>query len=176
VERTGISWNPRKWFENDYELTLWCEHPEHWHPVEPSYPLPEAKKWVRNLAPYARRLVQAMKLTLPVIGTGLKAFGDDDKKESIESITSRIDFTEEVFKAIDDMDFKENRGPDMDINGITQASGSMLREFHALLHHLDSSKKWAGLRRVQATTGDWYWVCKDHYRFYDPGLPKLPNS
>jgi hypothetical protein len=40
----------------------------------------------------------------------------------------------------------------------------------------DQSRTFGGLRRVQAATGDFLWVCPDHYRGYDPGLPVIPQN
>ena len=51
--------------------------------------------------------------------------------------------------------------------------GAGLRELLSLLLDLDKSRKWGNLRRVLTPTGDYLWLCRDHYPEYDPGLPKL---
>ena len=60
---------------------------------------------------------------------------------------------------------------------ISHVEGAALREFHALLNEIDKKKTWGGLRRVVAkATGDVLWVCRKHYKIYDPGLPKQPKQ
>ena len=56
----------------------------------------------------------------------------------------------------------------------TRVEGSGIRELHALLDSLDPSRKWGGLRRVLTSAGDYLWLCEDHYKDYDPGLPEIP--
>jgi len=34
-------------------------------------------------------------------------------------------------------------------------------------------RRWGGLRRVLAPTGDYLWLCPKHYRIYEPDPPKL---
>jgi hypothetical protein len=43
-----------------------------------------------------------------------------------------------------------------------------------LLFEHDHMRAFGGLRRVQAPSGDFLWVCADHYPDYDPGLPSIP--
>jgi len=40
----------------------------------------------------------------------------------------------------------------------------------------DPARAFGDLRRVQAPSGDFLWVCTDHYPEYDPGLPVIPQS
>ena len=52
-----------------------------------------------------------------------------------------------------------------------------LRAFHDLLEHVGWKPGAASLRRVtDKRTGDILWVCPEHYKIYDPGLPILPPS
>jgi hypothetical protein len=55
------------------------------------------------------------------------------------------------------------------------AEGVALRELRVLLFEHDHFKVFGGLRRVHAPAGDFLWVCADHYRDYDPGLPDLSS-
>ena len=56
---------------------------------------------------------------------------------------------------------------------VTRAEGAGLRELHSLLLELDPAKSWGGLKRVLTPAGDYLWLCPEHYREYEPGLPKL---
>jgi hypothetical protein len=59
---------------------------------------------------------------------------------------------------------------------LTVAETDALRVFRSLLFGQDSAKSFGGLRRVQSPSGDFLWVCSDHYAEYDPGLPEIPGA
>jgi hypothetical protein len=52
-------------------------------------------------------------------------------------------------------------------------SGADLRVIYELLHMLDESHYWGGLRQTTAPEGDILWLCPKHYKVFDPGLPDL---
>jgi internalin A len=45
-----------------------------------------------------------------------------------------------------------------------------------LLFGLDEKRAFGDMRRVQSPSGDFLWVCANHYPEYDPGLPVIPTS
>ena len=57
---------------------------------------------------------------------------------------------------------------------LTEAEDRALRAIRAVLFQLDGMRALGGLRRVQAPSGDFLWVCADHFTEYDPGLPRVP--
>jgi hypothetical protein len=57
---------------------------------------------------------------------------------------------------------------------LTPAEGAALRAFRQFLITTDRARRFGGMRRVQAPSGELLWVCPDHYPTYDPGLPTLP--
>jgi hypothetical protein len=59
------------------------------------------------------------------------------------------------------------------VSRLTPAEGQALRALRVLLFRQDQNRAFGGLRRVHAPSGDFLWVCADHYRHYDPGLPRL---
>lgn len=67
-------------------------------------------------------------------------------------------------------------GPAMDqaSSDLSPAEGEALRALRVVLFQLDKLQAFGGLRRVQAASGDYLWICAQHYRDYDPGLPTLP--
>jgi hypothetical protein len=66
-------------------------------------------------------------------------------------------------------------GTDSPLEGTLSQSqeGSALRALHALLVELDPQKNWGGLKGVATPTGDYLWLCPEHYEEYEPGLPDL---
>ncbi len=53
------------------------------------------------------------------------------------------------------------------------AVGADLRGVRQLLNELDPYRKYGGLRRMLATSGEYLWICPMHVEEYDPGLPDV---
>jgi hypothetical protein len=148
-----------------YELTLWCEHDGHWHPIEPSFPIPESKEWFKKIAPVARLVVNMLKLGLPVVGTATGVLVGED---AFKTYKPYVEFTEGLVKATPERDLKIHRGPDLAARGVTRPDDFSLADLHALLIKLDARKSdtaFGGLRRVEQN-GAYYWVCEEHYPAY----------
>jgi hypothetical protein len=60
--------------------------------------------------------------------------------------------------------------------GLTRAEGAGLRALRETLLRVDEARAFGGLRRRQTPSGDFVWVCPQHYAEYDPGLPSLPDT
>jgi hypothetical protein len=59
---------------------------------------------------------------------------------------------------------------------LTPAEGRAARAIRVLLFEHDRMQAFGDLRRVQTPSGEFVWVCADHYPDYDPGLPSIPGS
>ena len=124
------------------------------------------------MAPYASLVARALKLAMPLaaLATGI----------ALDDITTKIVQPEVRFMETLAQEFLKGK---LDVpkqggalqHGLSQAEGAGLRELQRLLLDVDPSRKWGGLSRVQNAAGDLLWVCADHYREYDPGLPVLPE-
>ncbi len=53
--------------------------------------------------------------------------------------------------------------------------GFELREFHDLIEDQIKGRHWGGLRRVPTDSGDFLWLCPDHYKDFVPELPVIPT-
>ena len=72
------AWNPKRWVELDYELTLWCEHSENEHPWdEAKFELRQSRERLVKAAPYIRFVGTAIKYGVPVAGAGVGMMLDD---------------------------------------------------------------------------------------------------
>jgi hypothetical protein len=60
-------------------------------------------------------------------------------------------------------------------NQLSPAQGQALRGIRQVLFKQDPMRSFGDMRRVQAPSGDFLWVCTDHYAEYDPGLPLIPE-
>ena len=56
---------------------------------------------------------------------------------------------------------------------MTGAEGAGLRMLRAVVFEHDPAQYFGGLRRVVTSSGEFLWICPNHYSDYDPGLPAV---
>lgn len=149
-----------------YKLTLWCEHPGGEHPwSRAEYSFTRPKQWIVTIAPYLRILSTVLRSTVPVARAALGVALTDKEYKDIDKKLALME------ALIDDI-------PD-DIAsttiGYAGAEGAQLRALRVLLGELDPSSNFGDLRRFITPSGDYLWICSEHHREYDPGLPILPG-
>jgi internalin A len=153
------------------KLRLWCEHPGCEHSVGQPMEFKKSKDWFRKVAPYLDVVARTLRLVVPLAGPAVEiALSDSDAKLVAPELKEMEKVCAYFLAGQLDAGFDGSKTHE----GFTRAQGSALREFQVLLLEVDKSKTWGGLRRVQASTGDYLWVCPEHYAQYDPGLPRLP--
>ncbi|MEV4639071.1 COR domain-containing protein [Actinoplanes sp. NPDC049548] len=152
-------------------LTLWCEHPGEWHPWHPaSYQLRQEKEWLSQAAPYVNFLLKSLRLVVPVAAA---VAGVILPKPDVDDISAQIDLMKSVADQLPhQIGSAEREGEKLD-SKLTVAEGAALRAFRALLFRYDDSRYFGDLRRVQAPSGEYLWVCPHHHQEYDPGLPAI---
>jgi hypothetical protein len=158
---------------DEYVLTLWCEHPGHWHPVRSAtYRFDKPREWLVRIKPYGSLVLSILGLVVPISGAVEGVVSSADKREraaqEIELMRSVLD--EKPASPPDDDD---DTAADEDLATLEPAEGHGLRQFRALLFSLDIGRHFGGLRRVHAASGEFLWVCPAHYSKYDPGLPTI---
>ena len=162
--------------QQHYLLTLWCEHPGAEHPCPTAtYALDPAKKWFANIAPYARLVVKTLQLVVPVAAAldiaALPTARRDDAKARLDVMKSIVDDLPDIPPDLNDREWEGYR----QATRLTQAEGQALRAVRRIIFEKDPDHAFGDMRRVQSPAGDLLWVCADHYREYDPGLPVLPQ-
>lgn len=161
-------------YQQHYRLTLWCEHPGYWHPwPHASYPLDVPEHWFTRIAPYAALVVRTLKFAVPLAGN-LAAVALPS--EQLARIQADLQLMGTLVANLPGKPSQDLASTAMDqaSTDLTPAEGQALRALRVVLFQLDKLQAFGGLRRVQAPSGDFLWVCVEHYRDYDPGLPTLP--
>lgn len=153
-----------------HELTLWCECPDRWHPVDAAtYEVRMPKKWRTTIAPYADLVVRTLQLAVPVAAAaaGL-AITDDATTKKIELMKAMVEALPNGMKTtdFDDRSWKQ----------LVNSRAGAHREIRALLLDIDPVQRFGGLQRYVTAEGDFVWICPEHRHLYDPGLPDLPAS
>ena len=167
--------------QEHYELTLWCEHPGAEHPcVEATYSIDQDKKWFAEIAPYARLVVKTLQLAVPVAAAldlvALPTARRDDARARLDVMKSIIEDIPDIAPDLVDRELalSEFADPQQVASQLPRAEGQALRFVRRIIFEKDPDHAFGDLRRVQSSAGDLLWVCADHYREYDPGLPVLP--
>jgi internalin A len=159
---------------NYYKLVLWCEHPGQWHPwPAATYHIHQPKEWLVRVGPYANLVLKALRLVVPVAIAGITFTGEELRyaAQELDAMKRLVDILpRELEKKQVDLQSPELHG------SLTPAEGAALRAVRVLLFKQDEPRVFGRLRRVHAPSGDFLWVCTDHYPEYDPGLPSLPSS
>jgi internalin A len=163
-----------RFHQRHYRLTLWCEHPGHWHRwPDASYDIDPPTEWFAKVSPYLKLIFKTLQILVPLAGSIAVASLPADQ---IESANAHLDLMRTV---IDDLP-SESHDPlgEADLGEPDErrrrAEGEALRAIRAIVFDKDTLRAFGGLRRVQDPAGDFLWVCKNHYPEYDPGLPRLP--
>ena len=160
-------------YQHHYRLTLWCEHPGYEHPWEPAaYDLDPPKEWFTRIAPYAVLVFRTLQLIVPAAGAVTVASLPQAQQATAQA------YLQAMGTVLDDLPSTAERpGPDSGLTAtsgqLTAAEGEALRALRAIIFEHDPLRAFGGLRRVQAPSGDLLWVCENHYREYDPGLPVI---
>ena len=160
--------------QRHYWLVLWCEHPGHWHPCpDASYSVDKPREWILRIAPYAIIVFKALQLVAPiasaVAGVVLTPTELQNAQNELRLMTALIaelpstePETEPDFAALETS------------RQISPAEGAAWRAVRLLIFEHDPTRAFGDLRRVQAPSGDYLWVCPGHHAEYDPGLPHVP--
>ena len=160
-------------YQHHFRLTLWCEHPGYEHPWEPAnYDLDPPKEWFTRVAPYAVLVFRTLQLIVPAAGAVTIASMPQAQQPTAQA------YLQAMGTVLDDLPSTAERpGPESGVAApsgqLTAAEGEALRALRAIIFEHDRLRAFGGLRRVQAPSGDLLWVCEDHYREYDPGLPVI---
>jgi len=155
-----------------FHLTLWCEHSGYWHPCPDGvYTLDRPKEWLQQISRYARPMFMVLRHAVPLAGAFAGVMLSQDQ---LDSAKHELDLMEAL---MDELPIPNNDAQSLSsaTTGTqpTAAEGAELRGVRQLLHEIDPYQRFGGLRRVQATSGEYLWVCIDHFSEYDPGLPSI---
>jgi internalin A len=160
-------------YRHYYRLTLWCAHPGYWHPWDKAtYRINPPKEWFSRVSPYAQLIVKTLQLVVPLAGSIAVA---SLPTEQIERAAAHLEMMKTIVEALPGETTKElTSALGLATGQMTAAEADALRALRVLIFERDPLRKFGGLRRVQNTSGDFLWVCPEHYSEYDPGLPMVP--
>jgi hypothetical protein len=163
-------------YQRHYRLTLWCEHPGYWHPwPQGSYQLDVPEHWFARIAPYAALVVRILQLAVPLAGNLAAMTLTSDQLNRVQADLQLMGTLVADLPGKDGQNLAST-AMDQASSHLSPAEGEALRALRIVLFQLDKLQAFGGLRRVQAASGEFLWICAEHYRDYDPGLPTLPDT
>jgi hypothetical protein len=159
-----------------YRLVLWCEHTGHWHPwYAASYSLDQPRDWLVRIGPYASLVFKALRLVIPVaVAVTDMALTNEQLQHAQLELEAMTILAEGLPDQL--IEVREEAIASEYVNQLTPAQGQAARALRIALFEHDHMRAFGDLRRVQAPSGDFLWVCAEHYPEYDPGLPSIPES
>jgi len=164
-----------KFYQRHYRLILWCEHPGHWHPwPAASYSLDQPSNWLVRIGPYATLVFKVLRLVVPIAASVTGVVLTD---EQLKNAHNELQLMTTLVAHLPDHAVGDRRNIITleSASQLTLAEGQALRAIRVLLFEHDYIRAFGGLRRVQAPSGDFLWICAEHYSEYDPGLPDIPE-
>jgi internalin A len=162
-----------RFYQRYYQLILWCEHPGHWHPwPTASYSLEQPRDWLISVAPYVTLVLAGLRTVAPIAAAAAEVAMP---ARQFEHAKPQLELMESLIEALPGQLIKD-QPQFVNADGLTQAEGEAARALRAVLFEHDRVRAFGGLRRVWSPSGDFLWVCTDHYPEYDPGLPRFPGS
>jgi internalin A len=160
-------------FATHYRVQLWCQMPDCPHPLGEWYDLPQPKDWLIKLKPWMSTILQTLQFIIPAAGVAQSFVPQEVWKKAEDQFAAMTELVA-ILPDVKDK-FREYDLPERE-HSAARISGAGLRVIYELLHHLDSSHKWGGLRRTTTPEGDILWLCPTHYKVFDPGLPDLSGK
>ncbi|MGC4754856.1 COR domain-containing protein [Micromonospora trifolii] len=163
-------------YKDHYRLTLWCEHSDRWHSWQAAtYDVDVTKEWAAAIAPYANIVVRALRLLGPV---AVAVGGATVSEQTMKDLQPDLELTKTLLASLP-AHIPEQRAGDIEAQDpakLTRAEHEASRALRSKVFELDPTRHFGGLRRAQTASGEFLWICPEHYEDYDPGLPKIPRQ
>jgi internalin A len=162
--------------QRHYRLVLWCEHPGHWHPwPAASYAIDQPRERILRIAPYATLVFKALQLVAPIASAVAGVILTPDELQHAQNEIQLMTTLITAFPS-QEADDQPDLATAASAHQITLAQGQAWRAVRNLILEHDPGRAFGDLRRVQAPSGEFLWVCPRDHLQYDPGLPGIPAS
>jgi hypothetical protein len=160
-----------------FRLTLWCEHPDHWHPwANATYDFDQPREWLVKVSPYANLVLTILRSAVPaaaavagVVMTAEQLKHANSELRLMTTLASELPHLEPGTSAAWPLE-PSSDGP------TAQAQGQAMRAIRTVIFEQDPPRAFGDMRRVLTAAGDYLWICPVHYGSYDPGLPAIPGT
>ncbi|UCG54878.1 MAG: hypothetical protein JSV32_01270, partial [Dehalococcoidia bacterium] len=158
-----------------YRLHLWCEAEGCQHPIleegKGVYEFKATKEWVKRVAPYTNLIAGVLKTVLPVAAPAANLIfgkGIIDQSGIKDHLDKMKDATDKLLK--DDLVEKDRARLREGLLSESERSGILA--LHRFLREEDPNHERLGLTRIPTHTGNYLWLCENHYKRIQPKIPE----
>ncbi|WP_225587819.1 COR domain-containing protein [Methylomonas fluvii] len=160
-------------FKRPLELQLWCEAEGCQHPVTDEglgvYTVEQSREWLAAVAPYASFALKLLKTVAPIAAPAINTFFDGKATETW-GIDKHLELAKEIVDKLPE-GIKIAEHGDLQRDRLSAAERSGILALHRFLKDIDPTQAKLGLHRVATYTGDYRWLCKQHYDAQQPSIP-----
>jgi internalin A len=159
--------NPKNLFNTEFRLFLLCQNPTGPHVCrgEDGYPVPQAKEWWTDIAPWLKRLVEFLRF-IPTARDVAEAF-DEQYFDDIDTSLDIYDAVVDILPEADPLIEAEHLGLPRGRVDPFAAEGPALRALYTFLKKADKRQRWGGLYRTLTSDGNILWLCSEHRPAYE---------
>jgi GTPase SAR1 family protein len=166
---------PKQLFSQPFELQLWCEAEGCQHPVMEKgrgiYEIDATREWVGNVAPYANFALGVLNTVVPAAAPAINTFFGPDTTKTW-GVKDQLSLTKSLLGALP-AEIKPEDRSSLRRDMLQEAERSGILALHSMLRELDPNHERLGLHRITTYTGDYRWLCKDHYEAWQPKIPDV---
>lgn len=158
IEPPRDGWT-RKAFGVKLKLRLCCEMPGCWHPLQQGigeYEVNDPAKWMERVAPHFRRLVQVLKVGVP-LAHAITGYAWKDIEEMFKQNWTLAEELSKILPEIDEVDDFS-----LEKNEAGRATGVALAALREVLTKDDPYFAKSGLEKVLMPEKNYLWLCKEH--------------
>jgi hypothetical protein len=160
-------------FKRPLELQLWCEAEGCQHPVTDNglgvYAIEQSREWLAAIAPYASFALKLLKTVAPIAAPAINSFFDSKATETW-GIDKQLELAKEIVDKLPE-EIKIAEHGDLQHGRLSAAERSGILALHRFLNDIDPTQAKLGLHRIATYTGDYRWLCKQHYDAWQPSIP-----
>jgi hypothetical protein len=162
-------------FSQSLELQMWCEAEGCQHPVkeqgEGVYPVDKPREWLAQIAPYANFALKVLATVTPIAAPAINSFFGSDTTKTWK-IADQLTLASAIIGKFPAEIKVSERGPASG-NLFSESERSGMLVLHRFLAEVDPEQKKLGLHRVPTYTGDYRWLCDQHYAAWQPKIPDV---
>ena len=177
IEPTDGNW--KRLTAKRYCIRLWCEAEGCQHPVvergKGVYELSATRGWVKRVAPYANFIAGVLKTVLPIAAPAANVFLGKDTIDQL-GIEDHLDLMEKATGTLLKGELDVSDRPRLRQGVLSEAQRSGILALHSFLREIDPNHEKLGLKRMPTYTGDFVWLCEEHYKKAESKIPdKIPD-
>jgi Leucine-rich repeat (LRR) protein len=162
-------------FSKRLRLKLWCEAEGCQHPVleedKGNYQFEQTQEWVRRVAPYANFVAGMLKTAAQVALPAANAFLGEFRID-LSDVNRGLDLMQQATSELLRGDGGAFGRSSIRQGMLSEEERSGLLALHAFLREHDPTHRDLGLMRVPTQTGDFLWLCQEHYKLTQLKIPE----